>query len=88
MKADQVLEVLDEINNNISEASDVKVGDSVMFKKGTHMAGVPAIVQDINKDGKSLMLKIGGATGSHGLVANVPFSEVQKVPSHPGILNP
>lgn len=83
-KSDKVLELVNEISSTIVEAGDVKVGDAVMFKPGTKLAGVIAIVQNIQKD-NSLDVRIGGGDG---LCVAVPAGDLLKTAGHPGILAP
>lgn len=83
--ADKVIDLVEEIKNTLTEASDLKPGDHVMFKDGTHMAGTPAVVAELMKDGKHVMVRIGGGDG---LMANVAVSDLKKAAGHPGVGSP
>lgn len=82
MKADQVLNMVEEIENTITEAGDLKVGDAVIFKPKTHMAGVQALIQNIHASSNEMDVRIGGG---NGLIVKVPMGDLLKVKSHPGV---
>jgi transcription antitermination factor NusG len=83
-QVDQVMELVEEISNTITEASELKAGEHVKFKPGTYMAGTIAVVQQSNSDGSVAVRIGGGATGP--LI--VPATDLLKVPGHPGVLEP
>jgi hypothetical protein len=84
-KTEQVLGLVNEIESTIVEAGEVKVGDAVVFKPGTKLQGVIAIVQNVHDKENAFDVRIGGGAG---LVVAVPAKDLQKTAAHPGVLEP
>jgi len=81
MKAEQVLELVEDINNSICEASDIKPGDAVILNT-KELAGVKAAVVNIHPERRTADVEIGKG----GIRTEIPFGEMKKVPSHGSFL--
>lgn len=76
MKVEELTSVMAEINNTVTEAMDLKVGDNVMFKKGHYLAGVPGLVVALHDKMNSVDIRIGGG---NGLVVDVKATDLMKL---------
>ena len=80
MQANKLLGLVEEIQNTITEAGEVAVGDNVLVKDG-ELKGVKMTIINLHPELKSADITMGKG----GIRVNMPLSNLEKVKSHPGV---